>query len=348
MGHKKPRIVVDARMLGQHGIGQYVADLALGMAKAERDYELFYLVSHELAQEHALRSLPHAESSIPFLHLREALFLPSEIQRLEPDLYHSPSFSSLLWAPCPYVQTVHDLNHLHFGNTAQKIYYRALLKPSALKARALLTVSQSVREELSEWLQNKRPIELAPNAIQKRPEGEKKRLTAFELKNDFFLCVSNNKSHKNLALLERAYEKAKKQEPHLPPLVMNISGQTTEGIQKIGAVTQADLDALFSHARAFFFPSLYEGFGRPPLEAALHGTPPYVSAIAPHKEGLAGVKEARFFSPTEESAWVDAFLLAAKNSARVSETSRNWITQEYSLEKLARTMDGIYRAALSR
>jgi glycosyltransferase involved in cell wall biosynthesis len=105
--------------------------------------------------------------------------------------------------------------------------------------------------------------------------------------------------------------------------------------------------ALLRHAKAFYFPSLYEGFGRPPVEAALAGTVPVVSSLSVHREALAGVDEAVFLDPAAEPLWTESFLRMASFSGRVSERSKAWIRETWSVERLARVMDHAYRECLA-
>jgi glycosyltransferase involved in cell wall biosynthesis len=354
MESPKPRVVIDARMVGPvgHGIGNYVLQLAEALAKRELAYEPCYLLHHSCPPDSLLRSLPHAETAIPFLHPREIWALANEIAQLEPALYHSPSFASLARYPCPHVQTVHDLNHLRFGGWKEKTYYRLLLLPSLRKAKAVLSVSRSSAEELSAWLRShgcNRELAVASNSILPFPLPERPMaaLERFGLRPDaYFFALSNPKPHKNLAFLEEAYAAARAEMPELPPLVLSVPGGIGGGIVHTGPLADLEIGALLQNARAFFFPSLYEGFGRPPLEAALHGTVPWVSDLPVHREVLAGVQEARFLPLHQLEAWKKAFLESARKEERVGKASRDWIAVTYSAEKLASVMDSVYLRAL--
>lgn len=348
----KKKILVDARMVHGtgHGIAQYVLQMAKGLAEKSLPYEISYLISNDLPKNSLLRELPHRESKISFLHPTEFFRLGSEIHECSPDLFHSPSFSSLYRYPCEYVQTVHDLNHIHFGSLAQKLYYRYLLLPSMIAAKKLITVSKSSQAEISAWLQShgtEKEIFVVPNAILPFSQKDREGLQKFGLEEKkYFLSVANAKAFKNLSLLKDAYIVAKKSQPNLPPLVLTIPGNSEKGIIYTGAVSEHELGTLFHHARLFFFPSLYEGFGRPPLESVLSGVVPVVSKIPPHEEALSGVKDAIFLNPRDEGAWIQQLLHWENTAGKISNESQNWAKEEYSIKKLADRMDAIYQSAI--
>lgn len=328
-----------------HGIGNYVLQMAEGLAQLQKPYELLYLVDKNLPAGHPLRGHSHRDSAVAFLHPLEPFRLGKEIAKLKPALFHTPSFASLWAYPCPHVQTVHDLNHLHFGSALQHAYYAWILLPSLKNAKRVLTVSESSRVEISAWLKSQgieKPIALAENAILPFTAAadpaflESRRLKAGE----YFFSLSNNKPFKNLALLKEAHRKSGS--PF--PLVISTQGESGEGILHTGPLAEAELATLLPNAKALYFPSLYEGFGRPPLEAALAGVVPVVSDIPPHREALRGVKEAIFLPREEPTAWEEKFRRPPEG--KVSAESKRWIQENYSLQKLAAAMHETYTSAL--
>jgi len=344
------RVVIDARMVGPtgHGIGLYVLQLAEGLSRLELPYEPFYLVHSQCPAESLLRRLPHKETSIGFLERKEIFKLSAVIQALSPTLFHTPSFSSLFSCPFPYVQTVHDLNHLHFGSVSQKLYYRFLLLRSLKKARMVLSVSDCAAMEIRSWLLNHgidRKVSVAPNAILPFPERDDEAvLRSLGLKSgDFFYALSNSKPHKNLAMLRRAYLAAG---TNLPPLVLSVPGESCGGLIFTGPQTDDMVGALLRNAKAVFSPSLYEGFGRPPVEAAIEGTVPVVSSIAVHHEVLDGVSETVFLEPENEAQWSEQFRSMKDFKGRVSKTSKDWIRKRWSIEALAGNMNRFYKSCL--
>ncbi len=352
--NNKPRVVIDARMVGPHGhgIALYVTQLAEGLARLALPYEPFYLLHNECPESSPLRKLPHAVTGLKFLEPAELVGLPKEIRRLSPALYHSTSFSSLFSYPCPHLQTVHDLNHLHFGTPLHKLYYRTVLLRSLRRARAVLSVSDCAAMELRSWLLDHgvdRKVGVAPNAIEPFPEKDDIGvLRHFGLRTgNFFFALANSKPHKNLAMLERAFLKAAEADPHLPPLVLSIAGESGKRIIRTGPLADDVVGALLRHATACFSPSLYEGFGRPPVEAALAGTVPVASSLAVHHEVLDGVTEAVLLDPKNEDVWTQQFRKMSSNfTDRVSNASKDWIRKRWSIQALAGNMDRAYRACL--
>lgn len=350
MSPPSKRIVIDARMLGPtgHGIGNYVLDLAEALKSRSLPFELFYLLGPDCPPASLLREFPHRESSVPFLHPLEAWRLPAEIAETGAAAFHSPSFMSLARYPCPHLQTVHDLNHLHYGGLFHRAYYRFLLLPSLRSARTVIAVSESGRGELQRWLTShhlSRSVELAENAIPEPAAADIQVLKKLGLESDgYFFCLSNPKPHKNVAMLEAAHRDA----GMTLPLVVNVPGPGRAGLVRTGSLSAGEISALYAHARAYFFPSLYEGFGRSPLEATLAGTAPVASDIPSHREVLTGVREAELLPPAEAGSWTQAFRrLAQRPKIAVSDASRAWVRGHYSRQKLGDKMEKIYAEVLS-
>lgn len=350
----KKRVVIDARMVGSvgHGIGMYVEDLAEGLAQRSLPYDILFLTSAALGHASSIRKFPHKEVDVPFLHPLEAFRLPRVLDELKPSLFHSPSFSCLWRYPCAYLLTLHDLNHLHFGSLAQKLYYRFLVRPALRAASRVFTVSRVSQQEIMHWAPGIR-VDLAKNAIRPWPEVEEEEANAilqkFQLqRRAYFFSLSNPKPHKNLALLKRAHRVYQKESEAKGtaswPLVLSLAGPAEKGIVSTGPLTPKEISVILGNCAAFYFPSLYEGFGRPPLEAALFNIPLVVSRIAAHEEALAIIPSSNvtFLGATDEPAWTQAF----HQKHRLVSDTKTEILNEYSVEKLASTMDKAYQELL--
>jgi glycosyltransferase involved in cell wall biosynthesis len=370
----KKILVIDGRMVlpHPHGIGRYVKNIATGLAEiagaGDLPYEPVFLIDQRFPG-----LLPSRFTSIPvkspFLKPSEILELPRVLKSLRANLYHSPSFSSLAYAPCPWIATVHDLNHLHYGDVSKRVYYQLLLKRFAKKAEALLTVSEFAKAEMCRWVPcEPEQIEVVVNALDpdfamplKAPGPFKEKWEGVR-SGEYFVCLSNAKPHKNLLFLVKAYLEARKTSKTLPLLVLSADRSELDfevpnasGVVFTSKLDDQDAKMILQHARAAFFPSLYEGFGLPPLEAMMSGVSITVSDIPPHREGLQdfGGRHVQWFDPKSTSDWVGAFTnwneLPTPQSLRESEhflASRQRAGERYSVKRLASHMDRIYRRML--
>ena len=370
-----PRILIDARMVTEtpHGIARYVKHLAQGLARLRQKYppayEPVFFVNADYSRPDFFGNRA-IRMPVPFLARAELRELPAAIRAAGASLYHSPSFSSLLtqgpWrAHCPWILTVHDLNHLTFGNWKQRLYYRSILRPFARKAAALATVSVFSREEIARWL----PIEPArievvynalDPALRVRPGTLETQATLarFGLEaGKYFLCISNAKPHKNIDLLVEAYfayrrAVAHAADPSAQPwnLVLSLKEfGDRPGVKAVGPLADREAQVLRTQAGAVAFPSVYEGFGLPPIEGALAGAPLIVSRIPPHQEGLVdlGPDEVTWADPRDRDAWQEGLLAAWRGGLpRPSDESRERILSRFSEDNLARHMDRIYRRVL--
>lgn len=351
-----------------HGIARYVKNLAVGLASLpSRAYEPVFLVS-EHGKGHIPASFETVLVSAPFLSAKELLILPGVLKQLKPALYHSPSFSSLIHLPCPWIVTIHDLNHLHFGGVKEKIYYQTLLKNFAQGSKQVMTVSEFSQREIAKWLGvPTSQVEIVYNALDPifcdiDDVALPPSLLNHHLKTgNYLLFISHHsKPHKNSEMLIKAYREAKRRIPELPALVLNAkpeelpsSVREINGVVPVGKIDDLELKALFQHTRAVLFPSSYEGFGLPPLEAAMQGARLLVSDIPPHREALVDFfpPQVSWLSPSDQESWIQALTkLKDKGSSRALQPPEpeqlGRASARYGVSALAEHMDRIYRRVL--
>lgn len=301
------RIAIDARKLHDYGIGTYIRNLLRHLARLDRDSEYVLFCTEDdraLAAELGdnFRTVPVRARSYS---LAEQVVLPLELARLGVDLFHAPHYTLPFLAPCPAVVTIHDCIHLTFpqylpGRLAH-LYARLALRLAARRARRILTVSDASRRDILRFLRP-RPerVVVVPNAIDEQfwtppPPEEVARVAArYQLTEPFVLYAGNIKPHKNLerliaafALLRRwGFERLKlliigdeiSKYPELRRAVHRH--QLHPWVRFLGFVSNDTLAVLYRLADLFVFPSLYEGFGLPPLEAMASGTPVVTSNVS--------------------------------------------------------------------
>lgn len=362
MRPKKPLIVIDARMIGPfgHGIAEYVRDLILGLEEVpNRPYNFHILVGRNLPQSDPMRKVAHTQVLAAFLSPSELIEVPLKVKKLGADLFHSPSFSAFPFVCGPSIYTVHDLTHLYFGSVLKKTYYRVILKPTLRRASKLTTVSEFSQKELSDWLGwPKDRIKVIRNAIHldELPLDWEKMLSKWNLrKRAYHFALSNSKPHKNISLLLRAYLAHVKKNPHAWPLVLSVDrkevGVEHSKVICVGALGTDEKNALLAGAAAFYFPSITEGFGRPPIEAYLLKCPRIVvSDIPVHRELMSGLDNPPLFlSPHREEEWTAQFSQAEGpveflvGGLSSSTKKKTWLSRQ----ELAEQMDKVYREALN-
>jgi glycosyltransferase involved in cell wall biosynthesis len=229
--------------------------------------------------------------------------LPLYLWRSSFDLFHGTNYEIPFWSRCPSVVTIHDLSLLlHPEAHRQHLVRRARwrLPRMAKSATRIITPSESVKREVCETLKiNPDKIVVtpeAPRATFKRREGA----AVAELRQrlgigkDFVLFVGTVEPRKNLHRLVEGFERLLRTTSASPQLVIaggqgwlmdNFSSVIKEKkledrICLTGYLEDEDLCALYSSCKAFVYPSLYEGFGLPPLEAMACGAPVITSRIA--------------------------------------------------------------------
>ncbi len=315
------KIFVDCRMINMSGIGRYIKDLIWGIA--ELDTELQFMLTGNLKQiKGFLSSAPSIRQTVtailPFTspiysideQVRGSLLLWR--QRKSADVFFFPHYNVPKFTPLPLVITVHDLIHFklpHLFGKAKVALAKVVLKSSLKRASRIITVSKATAEDVSNFMPEvKTKIRVIHNFPNKffslRPKSEDVKVFKLEKGlNQYILYVGNRKPHKNLGRLLQAFERLKPNCPGLQLVIVGkvfdqyddvasiIHSRSLQDVMEIRECSDDELRLLYYGAQAFVFPSLYEGFGLPPLEAMACGTPVVVSNAAslPEVVGDAGV-----------------------------------------------------------
>jgi glycosyltransferase involved in cell wall biosynthesis len=301
------------------GISHYVEQMLLQLGAIDRRsrYDVYTtrgLTADALPLPPNFRVIP---SRLPTINPRvripwEQLLAPLVLRRSRADLFHGVHSVVPVASPVPTVVTVHDLAFIRFTQTF-RAYNRAYLdfatRVSVRRASRVLVVSEHTKREVVGLLGvAPERVVVTPNAVREhfRPP-EPATLAAFRAKKglpeQFLLYVGTLEPRKNLVTLLEAYAQVARR--HDVPLIVG-GGKgwlydavfkrldelgLRERVQFVGYVAEEELPLWYAAATVFVFPSIYEGFGMPPLEAMACGTPVLTSnsSSLPEVVGDAGL-----------------------------------------------------------
>ena len=199
------------------------------------------------------------------------------------DLFFSPGYNTPLFCRSPFIFTIHDLSHIYCPEISSppiRLYYATVMKRACRRAARILAVSEFTRTQIIDW------SGVSPEKVSNvgcgvdpayDPNGD-----SYGLPFPYFLSVTNRKRHKNEYRMVEAFAKASLD----PRIHLVLTGESTPGlvgcieahqlrsrVNFVGIVPEERLPSLYRGAEALIFPSLYEGFGLPILEAMACGTP---------------------------------------------------------------------------
>jgi glycosyltransferase involved in cell wall biosynthesis len=269
------------------------------------------------------------------------LALPRAARKRRVDILHCPTFRAPLSTAMPLVVTVHDLavlRHPGMFNQWSRHYSRLAVPRVAQAARLVIAVSEFTRRELVELLRvPEERIRVIPNAVAApfAPEGPR-------VEGDYVLAVGTLEPRKNLARVVEAAKQIGAELRVVGARGWGTVGVNGAGVRWLGFVDDDELAALYRGARAVAYPSLYEGFGIPVLEAMACGAPVVTSAGGATEE-VAG-NAAVLVDPRDTTAIATGIEEAA---ARASELREKGLARarEYSWDDVARRTRAVYEEA---
>ena len=300
-----------------------------------------------------------------------AVGLPLYLRKASLDLFHGTNYEVPLWSKRRSVLTIHDLSNLlhadtHKADLARRARQR--LPVMARSASMIITATECVRREISEHLRVKadrvRVTPFAPRSgFQAMPAAQanqtKQRLG---IEDEFILFVGTVEPRKNLLTLVRAFEQVPRQTSRRPQLVVvGAEGwlmdelfafikesSISDRLLLTGYLDDDDLRALYSSCTVFVYPSIYEGFGLPPLEAMACGAPVIASNIATFQETLGSA--AQLIEPNDVEALARSIVEILDDEDRRRALSRRGLEQaaKFSWERTAQLTLEVYRRVLGK
>lgn len=316
------KIAIDARAFWWTGIGRYIRNLATELLRNGDGHEYMLLVPYR-REDDARKEIGDTKNIFrykgvnpSYYSLAEQTTFLWELERLDADLVHFTHFNVPLFYRRPYVVTIHDITRFIFpGQKRQsfihQVAYEQVFSNALRHARRVICVSNTTARDIASLpFASKSPMTTIYEGIDEQffqPISSLDQQKARLLLGDdrpFLLFVGVWMSHKNLTRLLDAYRIVRNTHPEI---ALVITGKPVPGYSNLlkyvkeynlekdvffpGFVSHALLPALYALSRAFVFPSLYEGFGLPPLEAMACGAPVVASNVSSMPELLGSAAE---------------------------------------------------------
>lgn len=351
------RIGIDARFFGgeqSKGLGRYTQKLVEHLLQLDNEHTFVLFVQQE-THDQWKRAYPNVELVVApykWYTFSEQLHLPGLIRKAQVDLMHFPHFNVPLLYRGPFIVTIHDLIILRFpterattlGPLLYKIKHFAgtrVLNHAVRDSKKIITVSEFSKKDIVDYfhidptkVQVTYEAAEATAAISHRPNETV--LEEYGIRQPYVLYVGNAYPHKNLEILLDVAAELKRTHT-TPPWQFVLVGKSdyfydrlqrevnhrklNEYIHFTDFVPDADLPVLYQNALTYIFPSLYEGFGLPPLEAMSYGAPVMAASTSCLPEILG--EAALYFDPNDISGIINLITTLKTDEA----TRHHLITQ---------------------
>jgi glycosyltransferase involved in cell wall biosynthesis len=361
------------------GVGHYTFEVARSLALASPSDEFELISPHPFISQPGDACDQELPPNLRPVHVQANLLerrwwsigLPRYINRHPLALFHGTNFEVPLWKGCPTVLSIHDLSALLYPQTHERRFARRsrlLLPLMSRRATMIVTPSESVRHEVCEHLRaSPEKVVAVPEAARRLfhpmpPEQTSTTRKKFGVGDEFLLYVGTIEPRKNLLTLVRAFVEMLRGSAQRPQLV--IAGKKgwlsddlyayikdSDAATRIlftGYVTDEELCALYSSCRAFVYPSLYEGFGLPPLEAMACGAPVIASDIGSIREVVRDA--ALLIDPLDVDVLARSIVRLLEDDGERQHLSSAGLKRAagFSWERTARSLREVYEEARRR
>lgn len=370
------RIGIDARMYSsEFGIGVYIAQLLEYIFKLDdrNEYVLFFnepAYSQFATSRHRVKKIL---ANIPHYSWSEQISLPFILSKYKLDLMHFTHFNAPVLYRKPSVVTIHDLTIKFFPgkkhtSPLMRFGYQFALGSIVKRSKKIIAVSKHTKQDLlSLYRLPQEKIRVIHLGVNPRFHiiHDKKLQNDFLEKTGLFepylLYTGNWRDHKNLVNLVRAFGILKmrfriphflvitgKDDPWYPEVKEEVKKEHLEGqVRFTGIIPPEDLPLLYNCAALYVFPSLYEGFGLPALEAFACGTPVAASKLTSIPEVCGDA--ALYFNPRDPEDMAKTIYTLVTDEAKRKESIEKGLKRVslFSWEKTAKITLEVYREALS-
>jgi glycosyltransferase involved in cell wall biosynthesis len=359
------------------GVGSYLAGLVDALQRVDEVNEYLLVVGAALREAFPVRSprfsvVTVPDRSRPVRLLWEQVSLPALVARLRVDVLHSPHYTRPLRPlPCASVVGVMDLTYVllpQYHAWSRRVFFRRMVPAAAALADRVIAISESTKRDAAAHLGIPAGrIDAIPLAISAAYRADipawdidatRQRL---DLPQEYVLFVGTIEPRKNLPRLVRAYANAVRTEPAFPALVLvGMRGWQTGEFERAlaesgvrtririaGYVPEEDLPRVYAGATLFVYPSLYEGFGIPVLEALACGIPTITSSTSSMPEVAADA--ALLVDPHDTDALAAAMLRLFRDEPLRGVLRRRGIARaaDFNWERTATLTIETYRRALA-
>jgi glycosyltransferase involved in cell wall biosynthesis len=369
------RIAIDGRKLRDYGIGTYVRNLLRQLARQDATNEyVVFCQGHDCdtIDELGPRFRAVVETAGAY-SVAEQFALPMALRREGADLFHAPHYVLPALTPCRAVVTIHDCIHLRFPQYLPSklgyAYARGQMWTATHRAARVITVSEASKRDILRYFRvPESRIDVIYNGIDDRfwqepTADEMMRVRErYRLTDPFVLYAGNIKPHKNLERLIESFHLMRQNSPELANVQLLIIGDEIskyatlrravhrnklhKHVRFFGFVPDQTLAALYRLADVFVFPSLYEGFGLPPLEAMASGTPVISSNVSSLPEVVGDA--ALMIDPYDSAAIADAMQRVLTSADLRADLRRRGLARarEFSWERSIQRVREIYEEVM--